>query len=182
MGERYVALLRGINVGKRRATKEQLAEIFVDLGFGNVRTLIASGNVVFDSNSGANPVDEAILTTRIERGLHTGLGFTVDTMIRSMSAIEALLDGKPFQGIEVTKQTRLYITLLATNTDSALTLPSEQLDGALRILSRTEREVFSVLTLSEISRTVDAMAFIEREYGKRATTRNWNTIHKLRGM
>lgn len=182
MSERYVAFLRGINLGKRRATKEQLAEIFSGLGFGNVKTLIASGNVVFDAEDHADRTDEATLTARIEAELKLGLGFSVDAMLRSMSAVEALLDGDPFMGIEVTKQTRLYITLLAAPTASTLSLPHEIMDGALSILSRTDREVFSVLTLSEGSRTVDAMSIIEREYGKRATTRNWNTIQKLRGL
>jgi uncharacterized protein (DUF1697 family) len=50
MTERYVAFLRGINLGRRRATNEGLAAIFGGLGLTNVKTLIASGNVVFDAD------------------------------------------------------------------------------------------------------------------------------------
>jgi uncharacterized protein (DUF1697 family) len=179
MTERYVAFLRGINLGRRRATNEGLAAIFGGLGLTNVKTLIASGNVVFDADVKS---DETALTKRIEDELQAGLGFSVDTMLRSMSTVEALLDRDPFKGIEVTKQTRRYITLLAAPTNSELALPHDHLGGALRIVARTDREVFSVLTLTEGSRTVDAMSIIEREYGRRATTRNWNTIQKLRGL
>lgn len=178
MSERYVAFLRGINLGKRKATKEQLAEIFEGVGFSNVKTLIASGNVVFDADSGS----ESALTARIEAGLKDDLGFSVDTMLRTQAAVEAMLDADPFAHIEVTKQTRLYVTLLAKPTDSTLKLPHEHLDGAVRILSRTDREVYSVMTLGEGRGSVDAMNIIEKEYGKQVTTRNWNTIQKLRGL
>ena len=178
MSERYVAFLRGINLGRRRASKEQLAAIFEGLGFENVKTLIASGNVVFDAPKRA----ESALTETIQDGLQAGLGFKVDTMLRSMAEVEALLDRDPFAGIEVTKQTRRYVTLLSAKTTSTLKLPHEVLDGALRVLSRTDREVFSVVTVSEGRGTVDAMGLIEKEDGKTVTTRNWNTIEKLRGM
>ncbi len=184
MSERYVAFLRGINLGKRRATKEQLTAVFGDLGFENIKTLIASGNVVFDvPQAGDVPRDdESTLTVTIQEGLQSALGFKVDTMLRSMAEVEALIDSDPFAGIEVTKQTRLYVTLLAARTVSTLSLPHEVMDGAFRILSRTDREVFSVLMLSEGRGTVDAMSLIEKEYGKTVTTRNWNTILKLRGL
>lgn len=184
MNERYVAFLRGINLGKRRASKEQLAAIFGGLGFENVKTLIASGNVVFDvPEAGDAPMTaESTLTTAIQDGLQAGLGFKVDTMLRSMAEVEALLDSDPFAGVEVTKQTRRYVTLLAAKTASTLQLPHEVMDGALRVLARTDREVFCVVTVSEGRGTVDAMGLLEKEYGKAVTTRNWNTIEKLRGM
>ena len=64
-------------------------------------------------------------------------------------------------------------------TTSTLSLPHQSMDGSYRILSRTDREVFSVLTLTEGARSVDAMTILEKEYGKAVTTRNWNTLLKL---
>ncbi|MCC7373002.1 MAG: DUF1697 domain-containing protein [Chloroflexi bacterium] len=182
MSERYAAFLRGINLGKRKATKEQLAAIFGGLGFTNVKTLIASGNVVFDVGGGDRDGGEAALIERIEAGLKDGLGFSVDTMLRTRAAVEAMLDADPFAGVEVTKQTRRYVTLLAKPTASTLTLPHNHMDGALRILSRTDREVYSVVTLRDGRGSVDLMGLLEKEYGKQVTTRNWNTIQKLRGL
>jgi uncharacterized protein (DUF1697 family) len=171
---RYVAFLRGINVGKRRVKNDALAKVFDDLGFENVKVLIASGNVLFD----AAQQDELKLTKTVEDGLEKALGFQVSVMLRSIPEVQAMLDLDPFKGIEVTKQTRLYVTLLAEKTKSTLKLPYASKDGNYRILSRTDREVYSVLTVSESGRTVDLMAVLEKEYGKSATTRNWNTIQK----
>ena len=171
---RYVAFLRGINVGKRRVKNEALSTVFDDLGFENVKVLIASGNVLFDADAQA----ESRLTKTVEEALAKALGFDVSIMLRSIPEVEAMLDRDPFKGIEVTKQTRLYVTLLAEKTKSTMQLPYATEDGRFRILSRSDREVYSVLTLEEGARTVDLMAILEKEYGKGATTRNWNTIQK----
>jgi uncharacterized protein (DUF1697 family) len=171
---RYVAFLRGINIGKRRVKNDALGTVFTDLGFENVKVLIASGNVLFD----AEQQDELKLTKRVEDALGEALGFDVSVMLRSIPELRAMLDHDPFAGIEVTKQTRLYVTLLAEKTTSTLKLPSASDDGRFRILSRSDREVYSVLTLEEGARTVDLMAVLEKEYGKGVTTRNWNTIQK----
>ena len=175
MSVTYVAFLRGINLGKRRVKNEQLSAIFGSLGFTDVTVLIASGNVVFT----ADDAEDDRLTRTVEAGLEQALGFQVSTMLRRASEIQAMIALDPFKGIEVTKQTRLYVTLLADETRSTMPLPYASDDGNFRILSRTDREVYSVLTVAETGRTVDLMAVVEKEYGKRSTTRNWNTIVKL---
>jgi uncharacterized protein (DUF1697 family) len=178
MAEKYVAFLRGINLGKRRVKNDQLSQIFGSLGFEDVKVLIASGNVVFSTDER----DEAKLTKTVELGLEAALGFTVDTMLRRSSEIQEMLARDPFKGIEVTKQTRRYVTLLAEKTASTLKLPYASDNGNFRILSRHDREVYSVLTVADGGRTVDLMAILEKEYGKRATTRNWNTIVKVAAL
>jgi uncharacterized protein (DUF1697 family) len=175
---RYVAFLRGINIGKRRVKNDELGRIFDALGFHDVKVLIQSGNVLFD----ADEKDEAKLTKAVEGGLAKALGYQVSVMLRSLPEIQRMLDIDPFKGITVTKETRLYVTLLAEKTKSTLTLPHEAGGGSFRILSRADREVYSVLTLSETGRTVDLMTVLEKEYGKGATTRNWNTIQKIAAL
>lgn len=180
MATRYVAFLRGINLGKRRVKNDDLERAFASMGFSGVKVLIASGNVIFD----ADESDVAALTKRIERGLEEAFGFTVSTLLRSSAEVQQLLERNPFDGIDVTKQTRLYVTLLAERTHSTMRLPHDVGDstGSFTILSRTDREVFSVLTLGESGRTVDLMAVVEKEFGKSATTRNWNTIVKAAAL
>src|SRR5262245_908722 len=121
MSEKYVAFLRGINLGKRRVKNTQLQQIFESLGFEGIKVLIASGNVVFE----AGESDEVKLTQTTEEALQAQLGFKVDTMLRSADEIQAMIDGDPFKGIDVTKQTRLYVTLLAEKSKSSLKLPYE---------------------------------------------------------
>lgn len=172
---RYVAFLRGINVGKRRVKNDQLARAFADLGFSNVVVLIASGNVLFD----ADERDEAALAKTIEAGLERALGFPVSTMLRTQVDVQQMLARDPFEDVDVTKQTRRYVTLLAEKTASSLPLPYASPDSSFRILSRDDREVYTVLHLDGAGgRTVDLMAILEKEYGKSVTTRNWNTIQK----
>jgi uncharacterized protein (DUF1697 family) len=178
MAETYIAFLRGINLGKRRVKNDQLSQIFTSLGFEDVTVLIASGNVVFS----ADERDEQKLTKQVEVALEQALRYQVSTMLRSASDVQAMIDLDPFYGVEVTKDTRLYVTLLAEKTPSAMRLPYQSLGGELTILSKTDREVFSVLTVKQAGRSADAMSVIEKEYGKGATTRNWNTILKVAAL
>src|SRR6187399_1157243 len=81
---RYVALLRGINVGgNRMISKEQLTSIFEGIGLTRVQTLLASGNVVFSSTE----TDEATLQKSIEGALETELGYSVNVMVRTVAYI-----------------------------------------------------------------------------------------------
>lgn len=188
MSNRYVAFLRGINVGGRRSVKmDALNAAFTAMGFTEVATLIASGNVVFTAPESANkPADahsstqaEVAVTKTVEDGLEQTFGFRIHTMLRTLADVRAMIESDPFQGIEVRKETRRYVTLLATPATSTLSLPHVAMDGDYRLLARTDREVFSVLTLNPDRKSVDAMSILEKEYGKHVTTRNWNTILKL---
>jgi uncharacterized protein (DUF1697 family) len=90
--QRYVALLRGMNLGNRRLPMSRLKELFEELGFERVETFIASGNVVFSTRSG----DAARLEARIAKHLETSLGYGVDTFVRTTGEIAALGRGKVF--------------------------------------------------------------------------------------
>ena len=78
----HIAFLRAINVGGHVVKMEVLRALFTELGFKNVRTFIASGNVVFDS-----PAKAALLERHIEQHLKQALGYEVDTFIRSLDEL-----------------------------------------------------------------------------------------------
>ena len=86
---RYAAFLRGINVGGRKATSDQLRACFEELGFEDVATFRASGNLVFSSS---RKVDAA----RLEQGLRKTLGYDVATFLRTAREIEAIAAHDPF--------------------------------------------------------------------------------------
>ena len=86
---RYAAFLRGINVGGRKATGDQLRHAFEALDFEDVATFRASGNVVF---SAARKVDAA----QIERGLKKSLGYEVATFVRTAAETKAIARHEPF--------------------------------------------------------------------------------------
>jgi uncharacterized protein (DUF1697 family) len=92
--ERYVAFLRGINLGKRRVKSPELVGYFEAIGFEDVATFRASGNVVFVDPAGDS---EAKVQERVEAGLEEALGYDVATFLRSAKEVAAIAasEGKP---------------------------------------------------------------------------------------
>jgi uncharacterized protein (DUF1697 family) len=90
--ERYVAFLRGINLGKRRLPMSRLKTLFGELGFEEVETFIASGNVFFTSRQ----AEVGWLESRIARHLETSLGYSVDTFVRTAQEVVAIGKAKVF--------------------------------------------------------------------------------------
>ena len=83
--KRYVAFLRGINLGKRRPPMSQLRELFTELGYQDVETFIASGNVIFTSDAAA-----AKLPGQIAAHLEASLGYPVDTFVRTADEVRQI--------------------------------------------------------------------------------------------
>ncbi len=173
---RYVALLRGINVGgNKKVPMADLKKLLEKAGYTNVKTLLASGNVLFD----APKTDAAKLRAALEKLLAGRFGFAVPVLIRTQQEIAALVKTDPFKGVMVTPDTRLYVTFLPGPHKSTLKIPYSSPDGGLRILRATPGDVCSVVTLSPSANTIDLMATVDKEFGKTVTTRSWNTVVKL---
>lgn len=171
----YVALLRGINVGGVTVRMDKLKKTLEATGFANVKTLLASGNVLFTTPS----ANENTLVNKIEKKLETAFGREIGVLVRKIAELQHLAEANLFAGVKVTPQTRLYVTFLAEKNKSSLKIQYESSDKNFKIIRATDREVCSVLTLSPGSRTVDLMSILEKEYGRKITTRNWNTIEKI---
>jgi uncharacterized protein (DUF1697 family) len=175
---RYIALLRGINVGGHKKIKmADLREMFTALGFTSVKTALASGNIAWDA-AGADP---DVMQAAIAQGIEDTFGFSVSVIVFPRAQVEALVDRAPFAGLEVTKETRLYVTFLPVPAPTTLDLPYRTATGDFTILSASDTEVCSVLTITH-TRSVDAMQVLETEFGKNITTRNWNTVLKLAAL
>ena len=89
---RYVAFLRGINLGKRRPPMTQLKALFEEMGFGDVATFIASGNVIFSSATR----DTQKLAAQISRHLEKALGYEVKAFVRRGEDVVAIGNTQPF--------------------------------------------------------------------------------------
>src|SRR6266496_3599580 len=173
---KFVAFLRGINVGGNKLIKmEDLKKCFASAGFKNVKTILASGNVLFES---AN-ADENALAKKIADKLKAELGHDVGIQIRSIDEIQKLADRAPFKKIKVTPETRLYITFLPEKPKSKLKIPYASPEKDFRILEVTNREVCTAITISPGRATTEMMGILEKEFGKNITTRNWNTVGKI---
>ncbi|MDB5265876.1 MAG: hypothetical protein JWM39_589 [Parcubacteria group bacterium] len=148
----YVALLRGIMPMNSNMKGEKLKGVFESLGFKNVATVIASGNVVFDSPSKSKTALEA----KIEKALPAQLGFTSTTIVRSREDLEALVSKNPFKGIKDEKPNYLVVTFFK--------------DG--------KPEVPTVIDLNT-QETTKFMGAMEKKHSKEITTRTWKTIHRI---
>ncbi|MEZ4847344.1 MAG: DUF1697 domain-containing protein [Bacteroidia bacterium] len=171
----YIALLRGINVGgHHKLPMADLKKLMAKKGFKNTITLLNSGNVIFE---GAEE-DIAQLEERMAAFLEEEFGFPVPTLIRSRKEIEQILASDPFKGIEVTKDTRLYLTFLRENPDQEFELPLFSEDGYYQIIELQDRLICSVLDVSG-TKTTKGMDILEKLFGKDVTTRNWNTLLRI---
>jgi uncharacterized protein (DUF1697 family) len=175
---KYAAFLRGINVGGHKTVPmEQLKKTFESLGFQNIRTLLASGNVLFDA-----PKKSLVeLARKIGEGLEKTFGFEIGVLVRTIDEIQKLIDSAPFKNIRVTPQTRLYVTFISGKPNDTLKIPYESPGKEIKILHASDDTVLSVVNLSHGVGTIDLMGILEKEFGKNITTRNWNTIVKMAG-
>jgi uncharacterized protein (DUF1697 family) len=90
--QRYVAFLRGMNLGGRRIKNDELKREFEQLGLGDVSCFRASGNVIFASKGKG----EEKLKQRIEAGLGESLGYKVPVFLRNAAELEAVTAQEPF--------------------------------------------------------------------------------------
>jgi uncharacterized protein (DUF1697 family) len=178
---RYVAFLRGINVGGHKPVKmADLRAVFVAMGFQNVKTVLASGNVVFETLPEAGLPDNALdLAAYIEQRLQQVFGYSIAVALRTVADLQRLVDSDPFKGVATTPDTRLYVTFLSDPAKSRPDFTYDAPEGDLRIVRIGPGEVCSVLALSPARGTTDLMALLEREFGGGVTTRNWNTVGKM---
>jgi uncharacterized protein (DUF1697 family) len=170
---RYVAMLRGVNVGGKQVKMTALAELFSDLGYADVVTYIQSGNVVFTSPSRGGDA----LARAIEARLTSGLGLDVRVLLRSRAEIERVQRGNPLlrAGADPAK---LHVTFLAAKPAAALVRAAEALDFGADTFAVAGREVY-VHCANGYGRTKINNTFFEKKLATIATTRNWNTVNKL---
>ncbi len=171
----YVAFLRGINVGgHKKVPMADLRQALEKGGFYNPKTLLASGNVVFESTQ--HDIDE--ITLKFTSILQENFSFPIPLLIYPFRYIEEMVTLDPFNHIEVTKETRRYVTFLSPETKGALKLPYSNKDQSFQIMTAFKNAIFSVLILGKTN-SLDAMNILEKTYGKLITTRNWNTVIKI---
>jgi uncharacterized protein (DUF1697 family) len=166
---RYVAFLRGINVGGRSVKKEQLHETFSLLGFSSVSTFRQSGNVVFESSR----TDAQKLIPQIEAALKTALGYDVEVFIRSISQIKALVDMDVFRG-ESLEDSSFLVTFLKTAQKFPLSLPVVIPKSNAQVIKADDREIYSITHGGGEGALPNP--FVEAKLKVKTTTRNLNVL------
>jgi len=130
--------------------------------------------VIFDSKKDSLKNMEKRISTHLENYFK----FPIPVIIRKSESIDKLIKDDSFKGIIVSKDIRLYISFLKTDTRSSVELPWTSEDRSFKILNKRDGNIWSVLDLS-VSKTPKAMNIFEKFFGKEITTRNWNTIKRI---
>ena len=165
---RYAAFLRAVSpMNMKMAELKQCLEA---VGFGDVRTLLSSGNVVFSTRK----TSEKALERRIEAAIERDLGQPFLTFVRSIDTLEAILASDPYKPFRLATGSKRIVTFLRAEGRPPPKLPIE-LDGA-RILCVRGTEVFSAYIPGP--RGPVFMSLIEKTFGREVTTRTWDTVSK----
>jgi uncharacterized protein (DUF1697 family) len=173
----YVAMLRGINVSGQKIIKmERLRTMFEDMDFGNVRTYVQSGNVIFETAELASG-----LSAKIQKRILKDFGFDVPVLTKSAKEMTDIVKHNPFVKDKAIDQTRLYVTFLSDDPPkNALELiqPLAAGEEQVRIVGRAVY-LYCPNTYGNTKLSNNA---IEKKLTCGATTRNWNTTKTLLEM
>jgi uncharacterized protein (DUF1697 family) len=170
-----IALLRGINVGSaKRVAMADLRSLVESLGYGNVSTLLNSGNVVLTSGH-----DPAKTASRIEKGLESRLGVASRVTVITAAELSAIVRGNPLLTI-ADNPSRLLVSVLSNPADRSILKPLAKQDWAPDALALGSRVVYLWCSAGLLDSPV-AVA-VGRALGAATTARNWATILKLHAL
>jgi uncharacterized protein (DUF1697 family) len=167
---RWIALLRGINLGPRhKLPMARVRAVFEAIGATNVTTFIASGNVVFDHAQRS----EAKLRSQLEAALTTEAGFDVPVMLRTRLQLEQVLKKCPFSDQPAKF---VHVTFLAEKPAAAAVQAIDAAACAPELFAVVGREVYLLLPngmgVAKLPPKLDGLRVT-------GTTRTWQTVSKL---
>jgi uncharacterized protein (DUF1697 family) len=168
---RYVALLRGINVGKaKQVDMPRLRKVLTARGHGEVLTHLRSGNVVLDS-----PMDEARLAADVSTAIKEEFGLDVPVVVRTVRELAAVVAADPLGEVS-TDSSRYSVTFLPVEPDAARVkaLPPAE-GGEYRVKGR---ELYLWLPDGMMKSPMGTWKW-DTLLGVAGTNRNWNTVTRL---
>ena len=172
----HVALLRGVNVGSaKRIAMADLKALITSLGFGDAKTLLNSGNVVFS----ASPTKTRNATARIEKALTTQLGLSCRVMVLSADEVTTIIRDNPLLDI-ADNPSKLHVSVLASAKEAALLDALRTQTWDPEALAIGERVAYMWCANGMIESKVAVAA--ARLVGDAVTTRNWATMLKIHAL
>lgn len=171
----YVALLRGINVGRnRRIAMARLRELLTGLGYDDVRTHLQSGNAVFTSTRRSA---EAV-GADIEQAIRAELGMEIGVLVRTAAQLSAAVQANPLPASGRDPSRLLVLFLSDVPKKSAIPAPGDVAPEEWHVGSR---EIYLWCPDGILTSTLAAM-FSAARLGVQVTARNWRTVCKLAEM
>ena len=171
---RYFAFLRAINVGGHTVKMDVLRQLFESLGFSNVETFIASGNVIFE----AKTADGKSLEKKIEKALKEALGYEVSTFIRTDAEFTAIAAYKPFPQSLLDSAAALNIGFLADAPEAVTKQKLISLKTDIDDFHIHGRELYWLCRKKQSESKISNVV-LEKALGLKTTLRGINTINKM---
>lgn len=167
----WIALLRGVNVNGITIRSADLAALFRDLGYGDVRTVLASGNVVFAADG-----DAASIKSAIEQGLRDRFGYDAWIVLVPHGALAAVVDAFPFPS---DADRHDYVVFGSEDTALDDLVADLALDDTVERVARGDGVVYWSCPKGSSTDTVFARRAAAARFKRTTTTRNTNTLRKL---
>lgn len=171
---RRVALLRGVNVNGIAIKSADLKALFTELGFGAVRTVLASGNVLFD----ADERDAAALRTRIEQALRERFGYDAWIVLLTQKQVAGMAEAYPFERIDDEHHPYIVFGSDAAMLDEIME-KAGTVDAGTEQLQRGKGVLYWQCPRGESLDTPVAKLLAKTRYRSSTTTRNLRTVEKL---
>jgi uncharacterized protein (DUF1697 family) len=171
----YVALLRAVNVGGRnKVAMAELRELAAAIGLADPRTLLQSGNLVFESDGRT----AAVLETMLEAECRKRLNVAADFIVRTADEWSKIIHANPYPDAAERDPSHLVVMPLKEAPAAAAIQALREAIKGRETLHAIEKQLYLVypdgIGTSKLTNTV-----IERKLGIRGTARNWNTVVKL---
>lgn len=172
--QKYIAFLRAINVGGHTVKMDELKAIFEEIGLKKVETFIASGNIIFDSES----IDSGELELKIESELEAKLGYQVVTFLRSVEEVAAIAKYNAFDEMRLAESQALNVGFLKQALEGETLAQLERFKSAIDDFHTSGREVYWLCKLKQSQSKFNNNVF-EKALKIRATFRGMRTIERL---
>ena len=173
---RHVALIRGINVGKaKRVAMADLRDLMGSLGYGDCRTLLNSGNVVFTVEQG----DSSAIAARIERAMETELGVAAPVISLSAAEFSTVVNECPLEEM-AEDPSRLLVSFLMDPSDRQHLEPLTDEDWGSETMALGSLAAYLWCPDGFLQSRLPAA--VERALGRAVTTRNWKTVQKIHAL
>lgn len=171
----FVALLRGINVGGRNIiAMAALREFLAELGLDGAKTLLQSGNVIFESGGKTAASLEALL----EKQTASRLGVAADYLVRSAADWAKVVAANPFPKEAEGDPAHLVVMFLKSAPRPGDLKKVQASIKGREVINGRGREL-DIVYPDGIGTSKLTGTLIERNLGIRGTARNWNTVLKL---
>lgn len=169
---RYVALLRGVNLGVVRFAMRDLATALDAVGYGDVRTVLASGNVLLTSDDEATAVARGVAAVIDER-----FGFDVAVLVTDLPSVRAAVEAYPFPR---TVDRHAYVVFgEAPAALDELVASAEPLDPEVEQVAAGPGVLFWTVPKGATLRSGFGTLYGRRQRSGAVTTRNLNTLEKI---